>query len=98
MNVITIDLREAQEKRCSPNKEGSRRRYRHIATGTKALGRGGVSESPTHTETRRHWGENKKLKVDGRGQKTSVRCPLAELQEESTTIVKVTFIDTSDEK
>lgn len=65
------DLREAQEKCRSPNEEDCRCRYRHIATGTKAAGRGGVSESPTHTETRRHWGENTELKADFRGQKTS---------------------------
>lgn len=52
------DLREAQEKCRSPNEEGCRCGYRYIATGTKAARRGGVSESPTHTETRRHRGEN----------------------------------------
>lgn len=89
------DLREAQEKCRRPDEEGRRRRYRHIATGTKVPGRGGVSESPTHTETRRHWGENRRLKADGRGQKASVRCLPAELQEESIVIVKVTPIATS---
>lgn len=91
LNVKARDLREAQEQSRSPNEEGCRRRYRHIATGTKVAGRGGVSESPTHTETRRHWGENRQLKADWRGQKTSVRHPLVELQEESTVIVKVAY-------
>lgn len=95
MNVKVRDLRKAQEKRRSPNEEGCRRRYRHIATGTKVPGRGGVSESPTHTETRRHWGENRKLKAGARAQKTSIHCPRAELQEESIVTVKVTFIVTS---
>lgn len=95
MNVKLRDLREAQEKRRSPNEEDCRRGYGHIATGTKAPGRGGVSKSPAHTETHRHWGENGKLKAGGRGQKTSVRGPLAGLQEESVVIVKATFIVTS---
>lgn len=55
------DLREAQEKRRGPDEEGCRCGHWHIATGTESPGRGGVSKSPTHTDTRRHWGENTKI-------------------------------------
>lgn len=56
---------EAQEQCRGPNEEGCRRRYGHVATGTKAAGRGGVSESPTHTETRRHRDKTQSLKRIG---------------------------------